>query len=417
MRRLLTGLLMTALTAVFITACDDDSGDPQHTLQTPTNLRTNTVDRTMVGLAWDGGGDPDFYEILRAENDDPNSAEVVTQVQATSFTDSGLEPGTTYWYYVVSGFVNGEKSDMSTALQVTTKVGVVKQKAPEAPAMPTMRAQTDRTIEIEWAQVADADFYRVYMSGSANAQFEKVAELDAINDPQMWSAQGLKSDRAYYFYVVAANGVGASQPSPTLQAQTQTASMSVTYRLVIDAVWSEETHPGTFAHVVDPHFSDLGGIIHSPDVSFWTPGQVASPGMAQMAVFGAVEILGEEAQAKIDQNLALTFIEDTRQIRPPGQLEVTFNATPQFSAVTFVSMIGPSPDWFIGCSGLSLMEDGTWQDEVKIDLISYDGGVRTNNVLEMLGPENDPPEPIKFKEGFPLGGDIVGSFTFTRIAQ
>ena len=414
MRRLMTGLLMTAMLCLYVTACDDDT-EPQRTLQSPTNLRTTSVNQTMIQFEWDGGGDLDYYEILRAASADPNSVEVVGQVQTTSFTDGGLQAGTTYWYYVVSGFDNGDRSQKSAALQVTTDEADNGQKAPAAPAMPTMREQTDRKISIEWNQVADAETYQVFMAESPNAQFEMKAELNAQSEPQMWTAQGLKSDRAYYFHVVAANAAGASAPSPTLETHTQAAPANVTYRLVIDATWSEETHPGTFAHVEDAHFSDLGGIIHSPDISFWTLGQVASPGMAQMAVFGAVEILGEEAQAMIDQNKALAFIEDTRQIRPPGQLELTFSATPQFSAVTFVSMIGPSPDWFIGCSGLSLMEDGTWLDEVKIDLISYDGGVRTNNVLEMLGPENDPPEPIKFKEGFPLGGDVVGTFTFTLV--
>ncbi len=185
--------------------------------------------------------------------------------------------------------------------------------------------------------------------------------------------------------------------------------------MVITSSWSEETHPGTFDHVDDAHFSDMAGATHSTDFDFWKVGELASPGMAQMAVFGEVTIFAEEAEAAKNSGKVGSIITDDRQLRPPGSVDFEFSVTDDKSAFTFVSMIGPSPDWFIGVGGMPLLIDGTWLQSSTVELITYDGGLRDNNVLEMLGPETTPQAPIKLKQGFPLGGDVVGTLTSTRI--
>ena len=38
-------------------------------------------------------------------------------------------------------------------------------------------------------------------------------------------------------------------------------------------------------------------------------------------------------------------------------------------------MIGPSPDWFVGVSGRSLLDaQAQWQSRLEIDLFPYDAG-------------------------------------------
>ena len=67
----------------------------------------------------------------------------------------------------------------------------------------------------------------------------------------------------------------------------------VTYRLDIDNTWSEETHPGRIPPE-NAHFSWLGGGTHNDQVSFWQVGELASPGMVQMAETGVIDILARD---------------------------------------------------------------------------------------------------------------------------
>ena len=85
--------------------------------------------------------------------------------------------------------------------------------------------------------------------------------------------------------------------TPALDAET------VTYRLVVDNTWSQTTHPGKMPPE-RAHFSWLGGGTHNDQVSFWEDGQVASPGMVQMAETGVIDILNDEVRRQIGQDKA-----------------------------------------------------------------------------------------------------------------
>ena len=79
----------------------------------------------------------------------------------------------------------------------------------------------------------------------------------------------------------------------TLLTTTDAKADVVRYRLDVDNTWSEETHPGRIAPT-DAHFSWLGGGSHNSQVSFWQVGQIASPGIVQMAETGVINILTDE---------------------------------------------------------------------------------------------------------------------------
>ena len=56
------------------------------------------------------------------------------------------------------------------------------------------------------------------------------------------------------------------------------------YELTFDATWSGDTHPIEFPS--NPHFSGLIGAVHGPEAIIWSPGQLASAGMKNMAETG-----------------------------------------------------------------------------------------------------------------------------------
>ena len=103
----------------------------------------------------------------------------------------------------------------------------------------------------------------------------------------------------------------------------------------------------------------------------------------------------------------------------PGAAMATFNVEPSHALVTLVTMVAPSPDWFLGVSGLNLRSNGSWVQELTVDLFSYDAG--TDSGLNFTSPNSNtnPQEPIALL-GAPFTGantDPLGTYTFTLLPE
>ena len=85
--------------------------------------------------------------------------------------------------------------------------------------------------------------------------------------------------------------------------------------------------------------------------------------------------------------------------------------------ISLVSMLGPSPDWFIGVSGLELRDATGWKQLVEVDLFPYDGGTRTRDDRFALGgPRENPQKAIALitdtDDSLLKGSLPIGRFTF-----
>jgi hypothetical protein len=199
------------------------------------------------------------------------------------------------------------------------------------------------------------------------------------------------------------------------------------YRIRIDNTWSERTHPGTDPSLVPEyaHFSWLGGATHDDGADFWELGALASPGMVQMAESGLTLVLMDEVQAAIDGGHADAALSWQQWFCPPatdvpgcGEPEVEIDVTQAFARVTLVSMLGPSPDLFIGVDGLPLFVDGAWVQTLVVDLHPYDGGTRSDHDFTMDGALQLPPLPISViasTDDHILGPGSLGTMTFERL--
>ncbi len=195
------------------------------------------------------------------------------------------------------------------------------------------------------------------------------------------------------------------------------------YRLTVDNTWSEETHPRNLPPAA--HFSWLGGGTHSAAVAFWNVGVVASPGTRQMAETGVTDMLVAEVGAAIGAGTASGvlswqhwFCPATTTLPPCGPLQVEFDIEDSHPLVTLATMLGPSPDWFVGVSGLPLREGEVWLESVVVELYPYDGGSRSANVWELFGPLTIPADPVTLitaESGQLVGPGSLGRFTFERI--
>jgi hypothetical protein len=192
-------------------------------------------------------------------------------------------------------------------------------------------------------------------------------------------------------------------------------SAPITYEATFTAAWSSQSHPG--AYPAGAHFSALIGGVHSPTVSFWTPGALASAGIEQMAEVGGTSALRGEVQTAINTGNALAVLQGAG-IGSPGSTSLTFGVTPEFPLVTLTSMVAPTPDWFVGVHGFDLRDGGGWKQQATIDLFAYDAGTEEGVGFSLSNPETVPRQPIALLAA-PLSATAprLGSFTFTRISS
>lgn len=203
-------------------------------------------------------------------------------------------------------------------------------------------------------------------------------------------------------------------PAPALPAPAPTAAPEATYRVTFDATWSAATH----AVPANPHFSPLIGGTHGPGVRFWQPGAIASDGIEAMAERGNPSPLDAEIRTAIEAGSAQTLIQGDGT-PSPGRVSVTFRVTRDLPLVTLVTMVAPTPDWFVGVESLSLIENGQWVNEKVVPLVPWDAG--TDSGRDFLSPDRDsqPRQPIAPIGSPPLGAAgaalPLGTFTFSRM--
>jgi len=254
---------------------------------------------------------------------------------------------------------------------------------------------------VDWVAAADRRGWAVF------------ARVNEAHAP--FSNEGYKMSRQIQLVLILSVLVSAATPG---------FSETATYRLTVDNTWSESSHPGNFPD--DAHFSWIGGGSHSSAISFWNDGVLATPGIVQMAENGRTDILVSEVEAAVTSGSADVVLNWQHWFCPTGttnpscgSLVVEFEMDDAFPLVTLVTMLGPTPDWFVGVSGLPLHDGNDWIDTVIVDLRPYDGGSRDQNIFELGGPLTTPPDPVSLittQSGQLVGPGSLGTFRFELIA-
>ncbi len=188
------------------------------------------------------------------------------------------------------------------------------------------------------------------------------------------------------------------------------------YEVVFKSDWSPVTHPDNFP--LGAHWSPLIGGTHNANVSFWMEGVQATQGIEDVAELGNVVALRNEVNAAIASGYAKGVLSRPGSSPPNGTASINFTVDRDFPLVTLITMIAPSPDWFTGVHGLSLIENGQWVDQKTVVLDLYDAGTDSGITYNSLDADTQPRELIRKITGFPalVNGVLVpfGTFMFTR---
>ncbi|MFG0318805.1 MAG: spondin domain-containing protein, partial [Planctomycetota bacterium JB042] len=187
------------------------------------------------------------------------------------------------------------------------------------------------------------------------------------------------------------------------------------YRVTFLASWSATTHPTDFP-TGSAHFSGLVGATHDAQVSFWAPGQLASPGIESMAETGSKSLLLGEVAAAFAAGSVESALSGGGIGPSPGSVAMTFSVSQSHPRVTLVSMIAPSPDWFVGVHDLDLFAGGDWVDLLAVPLAPYDAGTDDGPTFLSPNADTNPARPIAEITGHPFTGTPpLGRFLFERI--
>lgn len=189
--------------------------------------------------------------------------------------------------------------------------------------------------------------------------------------------------------------------------QTTGAQCTVTF----ETTWSAATHPVDFPGG-SAHYSQLIGATHNDGVVFWQPGDFASAGIQSVAETGATATFEDEIELdRIAGFAAGTILGPTTGT--PNTVSTSFAVGISHPRVTLVTMIAPSPDWFVGVHGELLFEDGTWNTMKVVDLPAYDAGTDSGTTYNATNLPTAPADPIARVTDPPLdGAPSLGTFTF-----
>lgn len=214
----------------------------------------------------------------------------------------------------------------------------------------------------------------------------------------------------------ACNSDSGTGPSAVATPAPPPPPQTARYMVTFEATWTAQTH----AAPPSPHFSRLVGGTHAASVRFWQPGGVASDGIESMAERGGVSPLDAEIMAAIAAGTAQhVFVGDAVPVTPMT-VSLEFDVSQQFPLVTLVTMVAPSPDWFVGVDSLPLFEGGDWVAERSVPLRPWDAGTDSGTDFDSPNRDTQPRAPITAIGTPPLGAngtaEPMGTFTFRRLS-
>ena len=206
--------------------------------------------------------------------------------------------------------------------------------------------------------------------------------------------------------------VALATAAPAAIAQDQ-----VQYAFEFNAEWSELLHPTSFPP--NPHFSPLIGATHTDALTLWEPGGIATFGIERMAETGSPTSLSSEVADHISAGTADQFINLGGVALSPDIRTGTITVDADFPLLSLVTMIAPSPDWFVGVHGVDLRPDGIWARELVFDLDPYDSGTDSGVDYTSGNADVTPHLPIaNISDSFPFTGlPRIGTFRITLISD
>lgn len=169
---------------------------------------------------------------------------------------------------------------------------------------------------------------------------------------------------------------------------------------MFEGLWSRNLHSKEFPNDSwTVRFSSIMGATHTSSYRFWAAGTFATRAMQEFVEHGSTASLERNFNAKFQVKhwvfktliihfwLIFEWFEQEGKIRTIikahgpaypklyAHSSASIRVDPSHYQLSLASRLEPSPDWFVGVSGLSLcLPNCTWLDNKQINLYPWDAG-------------------------------------------
>ncbi|MGB1160585.1 MAG: spondin domain-containing protein [Alphaproteobacteria bacterium] len=148
-----------------------------------------------------------------------------------------------------------------------------------------------------------------------------------------------------------------------------------------------------------------------PSNAHWSPMVVAThanPGeifsIGERSTAGVQTVAETGGRGPITAELDALFATGTVRAYRTGSLindavgtdTVTLSAASAQPYLTMISMIAPSPDWFVGVDGISLCRGSAWVDNLQLPLMAQDAGTDSGVAFASPNQESRPKAAIQY---------------------
>ena len=117
-----------------------------------------------------------------------------------------------------------------------------------------------------------------------------------------------------------------------------------------------------------------------------------------------------------DDSLSAALLENDAPLKDHSQtLTAEVGVDGAHPRVSLVAMIAPSPDWFAGVAGVSLMEGGQYVAEKTVDLYAHDSGGDDGTTYTAADQDNNPKKATSAASPKHFGDKPVARITFRKL--
>lgn len=172
----------------------------------------------QVALTWSAISGATGYRVKRAPTSGGPYTTLPGSITATSFTDTGLTNGTTY-YYVVVAIVNGVDSANSNELSATptNSTGLT------APVLQSA-SPGNQQVDLTWTAVSSAASYKVKRATVSGGSYTTI--MQGLTGTT-YSDTGVTNNTTYYYVVSAVSATGVESANSNQLSATPSATAQI----------------------------------------------------------------------------------------------------------------------------------------------------------------------------------------------
>ncbi|MDE6738939.1 MAG: hypothetical protein K2K07_07585, partial [Lachnospiraceae bacterium] len=153
-----------------------------------------------ITLQWDNGAAKQMEIYRNTTPDRPDTPYITADAEANSYTDTGIEEGTGYYYWLRPTLTNS--SGELVAGEVTDSKYMAAPLLEEMTVLKSVKALSDTEAAITWESNPLADGYSLYRSSAESQKGEKIAEI-TDNTVTEYNDTGLPPGAVYYYSIAA----------------------------------------------------------------------------------------------------------------------------------------------------------------------------------------------------------------------